>query len=338
MTRPPAPDEARFGVGIRGDGVAAAACARLLEAAGVPVGVRGAARRDVPVVMVSDAARLLLCDVFDRPTLFDGLPRVWRRVVDWGGREQALPHGATLVSGDAMRAALPGGPSGDERASDFVIHATLPPGCAPYRFGERLANATRVRLRATTCREECRIEAVRSGWLFLVPETDDHGVLLAIGADADTLLGESRSVAPRVQPIGAIGDFPAAPSLTLPLCGPQWLACGSAAMSFDPICGDGAAQSAREAILAAAVIAEIASGGDADALLLHYQSMLIATMRRHLALCAQFYRSGGDSDWWRAQHAALVEGHEWCTGMLMTLPEPRFMLRGFRLVPRLAAA
>ena len=33
-----------------------------------------------------------------------------------------------------------------------------------------------------------------------------------------------------------------------------WLACGTAAMAFDPLCGDGTAHAIREAILASAVI------------------------------------------------------------------------------------
>ncbi len=61
-------------------------------------------------------------------------------------------------------------------------------------------------------------------------------------------------------------------------------------------------------------------------------------MRRHLALCAQFYASGGTGDWWRAQHDALMDGHRWCTGLLAKMPEPAFVLDGFRLVPRQQAA
>ena len=38
------------------------------------------------------------------------------------------------------------------------------------------------------------------------------------------------------------------------MCGPGWLSCGTAALSFDPICGDGTGHAVREGILAAAVI------------------------------------------------------------------------------------
>jgi hypothetical protein len=73
-------------------------------------------------------------------------------------------------------------------------------------------------------------------------------------------------------------------------------------------------------------------------LLGHYQAMLIAAMRRHLLLCAQFYADGGRGDWWRTQHEALMQGHRWCTGLLAKLPEPQYALHGLRLVPRRVAA
>jgi hypothetical protein len=122
------------------------------------------------------------------------------------------------------------------------------------------------------------------------------------------------------------------------LTGADWLRCGSAAVGFDPICGDGAAQSVREAILATAVVSAIAKGAEPEPLLLHFRSMLIAAMRRHLMLCLQFYRSGGKGDWWQAQCHALAEGHVWCTRRLAVLPEPQFELHGFDLVARRAAA
>ena len=94
----------------------------------------------------------------------------------------------------------------------------------------------------------------------------------------------------------------------------------------------------REGILASALLIGIAEDGDRAAMLTHYESMLIAAMRRHLALCAQFYASGGTGDWWREQHDALMDGHRWCTGLLAKMPEPAFVLDRFRLVRRQQAA
>lgn len=104
-------------------------------------------------------------------------------------------------------------------------------------------------------------------------------------------------------------------------------------MTFDPLCGDGTASAAREAILAAAVIAAIAKSGDTQALLLHYESLLIGAMRRHLALCGEFYASGGKGPWWDTQSDLLRQGHAWCTTRLALTPEPRYRLQDFDLVP-----
>lgn len=326
-------------VAIRGSGMAATGCAQLLQRAGIQATRTSAPRPAVPAVMLSDAALALLRDVFDRPLLFTDRTRIVRRVVSWGqGPARVMPHGATLIREADIWGAFDGVANAGPVEADFTIDTSGARGTTRL-FGDRHAVAVAVRLCVPQSREECRIEAVPSGWLFLVPGEGDQGTLLAIGAGLDQLLDESRSVAPLVQVLGAPSQpFPAAPRLADQLVGPDWLACGSAAIGFDPICGDGAAQSVREAILAAAVVAAIAEGAEAEPLLIHFRSMLIAAMRRHLILCLQFYRGGGAGDWWEAQCDALAQGHAWCTRQLAALPEPRFELHGFRLVPRRAAA
>ncbi|MCP1470543.1 hypothetical protein J3E64_002231 [Sphingobium sp. OAS761] len=327
-------------VAIRGAGIAARACAHLLANAGLPVSVDPVARAPVPTIMLGDPALALIRDIFGQPGLFADFPRVSRRLVDWGGRTATVPHGGVLLSEGQLQAALPAPASSPEGAVDFTIHAasSVPAGTM-HVFGDRHAMAARVMLRDPASAREARIEAVADGWLYLVPAGEGQGWLLGVGAPIDGLLGGSALIAPGVDAVGAASTpFPAAPRLHLPMTGADWLACGTAAIGFDPLCGDGAAQSVREAILASAVVAAIAEGGDRAALLSHYQSMLIATMRRHLLLCAQFYADGGSGDWWRGQHDALMEGHRWCTGLLAMLPEPRFLLDGLRLVPRPVAA
>jgi len=333
--------EPRMIVGIRGSGIAATTCAHLLNGAGLRVASEAAHRAPVPTILLSDPALALLRDIFGQSGLFADSPRIKRRVVAWGGAPVVVPHGAALASEDAVQAAL----ARDETVAtgdpgDFTIHAAPPMPLGEMRvFGDRNAVATKVQLRDPACSQEGRVEAVSDGWLFLVPAGAGEGWLLGVGGTLDDLLAQSGLIAPVVDAIGAVSmPFLAAPRLHLPLCGDDWLACGTAALGFDPICGDGTAQSVREAILASAVLIGIAEGGDAAALLTHYQSMLIAAMRRHLLLCAQFYASGGTGDWWRAQHDALMDGHRWCTGLLAKIPEPAFVLDGIRLVARRQAA
>jgi flavin-dependent dehydrogenase len=120
------------------------------------------------------------------------------------------------------------------------------------------------------------------------------------------------------------------------------LVLGSSAVAFDPICGDGVATAVRGGILAAAVAAEAVGnddpGLDQSALAGHYRAMLIAAMRRHLAVSWPFYERGGNGPWWREQADALAQGHDWCTRQLAAAGEARFVLAGDRLVARECAA
>lgn len=341
----PSPDLAWLTVAVRGEGLAANACAQLLAQQGVTVARAARPRRPVPAILLSDAALALLRSVLDRPDLFADRPRVTRRVVAWGTAEAvSLPHGAAVVSESDLEAALARtpGPSGASPATapSLTIHAG-PPFPAPdlRRFGSRRTSTTQVRLQNAADRDACWVEALAQGWLFLTPAENDSAWLLAVGAPAPALLAASRLIAPRIAPIGdPSADFDTSPRMLTRLRGPDWLACGTAAVAFDPICGDGTAQAMREAILGCAVITAIGEGGDREALLGHYEAMLTAAMRRHLRLCAQFYESGGTGDWWRAQMAGLAEGFDWCTRRLAHEPEPRFELHGFRLVAREAVS
>jgi hypothetical protein len=294
--------------------------------------------------MLSDPALALLRDIFGQPGLFAALPRIERRVVSWGGSVSApLPHGAAVVSGAQIEAelGLPALPADmlQEAPAPFTIHGAPPfPEPALRRFGTREAVAMPVTLRAGADRATCHVEATPEGWLFLIPQGRTPPGCWAWATRRKPCWRKadwSRRWSTRW---GRQARFETAPRLLDRLAGPDWIACGTAAIAFDPICGDGTAQAAREAILAAAVLAAIRDGGDREALLAHYRAMLIASMRRHLQVSLPFYRSGGDTPWWREQAEALAQGHAWCTGQLARVPEPRFVLRGNRLFAREAAA
>jgi hypothetical protein len=327
---------------VRGEGIAARCCAHLLASAGLRVSCERTDRPRIPAVLLSDAALALIRDVFGQPTLLTASPRIERRVVAWGGEPVAVPHGAIVVPETALIDALPMnvGPMnvGPEVASpaDLIVQAAPSPAVPPpHRFGSRRAVTAEVRLRTAAESASCWIEALAAGWLFLLSGADGACWLLAVGEGLDELLASSRLIAPLVAEVRRhSGSFDACPRIAEELQGEGWLACGTAAIAFDPICGDGAAQAVREAILASAVIIGMAQGGDGAALRSHYQAMLTASMRRHLKLCADFYRTGGDGPWWSAALRALVEGHDWCTQRLANAPEPRYRLRGFRLVLR----
>jgi len=330
---------------IRGDGVAARCCAHLLTQAGLGVFLEASDRPRVPAIMLSESALGLVRDVFSKPLLFSAASRIDRRVVSWGGRAAPaiVPHNGVVVSETALLRELGAVPSTDgiqEAAFTIYTARPLPDVVQVNRFGSRRAVAAQVKLRDAADLSACLIEACSGGWLFLIPNAVEETWLLAVGASLEELLADSRLVAPRiVLQETRSGAFDACPRLAAPVCGADWLACGTEAMAFDPICGDGTAQAVREAILASAVIVAMEKGGDAEAeaLRVHYDTVLTAAMRRHLVLCSDYYNSGGTGPWWQGELKALLKGHEWCTSKMTTATEAKYQLRGFELVRRDAA-
>ncbi len=300
--------------------------------------------------MLSDAALGLIREIFGRPSLFAGVPRIERRVVAWGGASSGvspvtLPHSAVVVSERFLLESLGCEDLGETAiedsacGEDFTVFTSrpLPEAARSHEFGVRQASAVEVRLLRSEDSASCWIESVDNGWLFLIPNQMESTWLLAIGATPPVLLAQSRLIAPRVELTGpASPAFAACPRTVFPLCGvtpagSAWLTCGSAAMAFDPICGDGTANAVREAILAAAVIKAVAGGGDRERLFAHYQRRLVSGMQKHLALCADYYRTGGNGIWWQSELERLREGFEWCGSTLAGLPEATYRLRGLDL-------
>jgi hypothetical protein len=255
------------GVVIRGQGVAAWCCARLLGAAGFRVLMQEQERPRIPAILVSRSTQALICDVFGMPDLFRGLYVVDRRVVSWGGRPSVLPHSAVVISEEALMERLRTELAGllDQDPPD--AQWTLPASSAEHRFGARMAAAIAVNLK-TTGRSACWIESLEDGWLFLIPSDRGGAWLLAIGDTPECLLAQSRLIREEIEVASYAGAaFPAFPRIADPLCRPGWLACGTAALAFDPLCGDGTGNAIREAILASAVIRAAVKGADVDGLL-----------------------------------------------------------------------
>lgn len=323
---------------IRGDGVAACCCARLLEQGGLRPVVEPGDRPRVPAVMVGEATQKLLRDVFERDDIFDGLPRIHQRVVAWGANAKSveLPHSAIVVSEqellDRIRQPLPSARVSD--GTDWTILASrpLPESSVEHHFGSRTGTACRVKFRRACQSHTCWAESLAAGWLFLLPGEDENGWLLAVGDSAEPLLAQSLLVAGQVADVmTTAGSFPCYPRMAEPLCRPGWLACGTAAVGFDPLCGDGTGYATREAILGSAVVRAALEGANANALSAHYTSRLVAGFQRHLEVCQQFYETGGAGPWWRQEAEALRRGRDWCRKKLANATPFRYRLNGFAL-------
>jgi flavin-dependent dehydrogenase len=196
-----------------------------------------------------------------------------------------------------------------------------------------------VQLKKDAMEETCWIESLDQGWLFLLPEGSGRARLLSIGDVQGDGLSQSRLIATLIDTVNGVGvTFPSQPRIANPLCGSglsggSWLACGTAAVSFDPVCGEGAGHALREAILANAVIQASLAGADNTDLLQHYRTRIIAGFARHLQTCVEFYASGHRGPWWDAQIVSLNGGLAWCRDQLQREAPPKFRLENFALQP-----
>jgi len=339
-------DAAMTGVLIRGDGVAARCCAHLLARSGVPVSFQPNNRPRLPAIMLSEPAQALIREIFDREHLFRDLPRIRKRIVAWGrsANPVELEHSAVVVSEEQLLDSL--GEATTNAAACVDINAginadigwtvfasmPLPVAAAEHRFGSRIATAMRAELKPTAEPDACWIESIEDGWLFLIANAPGSGWLLSVGQRPHELMDKSRLIREQIaryQPAGA--QFAASPRIMAPLGEPGWIACGTAAMAFDPLCGDGTAHAVREAILASAVIGAAARGDDPVELLAHYEARLTAGFRRHLAHCLEYYGSGCGGSWWQAEAESVTQGLDWCGHKLSHHTAFRYRLDGLEL-------
>ena len=328
-------------VELVGSGLAATCCARLMQNSGVDFLTRPTKRSKSPTVMLSQATQNLLIDIFEKADLFEGLLPIRERVVKWGPKATplTLPHEAVVVSEDELLVRLQSerpdaAPSGGADESWTIYSARpLPNPSQERHFGSRMATASPVDLLSSSRSHTCWIESLESGWLFLIPNRN-QGWLLAVGGSPAELLDQSTCVSSQ---IGAVyptaAEFSCQPKIAEPLCADRWVACGTAAVSFDPICGDGTGNAAREAILACAAVRAAREGADPQSVLSHYRLRLQAGLIRHLHAARAFYLSGGSNPWWTDQIKAAENGLEWGRSLSDAVHPPRFRLRGFSLEP-----
>jgi hypothetical protein len=325
---------------IQGDGIAACCCARLLRANGLDVVLAKTARSKLPTILVSESTQLLLGDVFKDRELFRGFPQIRKRIVAWGrqSRTQIIPHSAVAVSEEELLTRLwpkvPACVGLEGKAPGWTIVTSRGSDLLPYdcRFGSRTAFAISVRLKNGADRDACWIESLDTGWLFLLACGHENGFLLSVGGPPELQLEKSRLVEMQIQSLeGPATQFPAYPRILSALHGPGWLACGSAAMAFDPVCGEGASNAAREAILASAVVRAMSKGLAREDVFAHYSSRLTAGFLRHLEACRDFYVRGNSGPFWESELELLEQGIERMHEQLNHRPQSRYRLIDFDL-------
>src|SRR5213593_578467 len=327
-------------IALRGDGIAALTCAYLLQSAGFEVSIERSPRPYLPALMLSASSQTLFRDVLRLQDAFSRLPRIQKRVVKWGPRLEpvSLPHSAVIVSEQfLLELAAPklfpvNAISDDPTVWTIISLRPLPESVVECGFGSQIATVAPVQLEKSSDSTACWIESLEGGWLFLMPDAPGSGWLMSVGGPLNAHLEESQIIARQIRGLGnPRREFPSYPRIAWPLCGEHWLACGTTALAFDPLCGDGTANAIREAILASAVVRAAARGANVNTLRAHYQARLAAGFKRHLALCLEFYQSGGVGPWWDSISDSLKQGLAWCEHQLSSAGEFRYRLRGLEL-------
>jgi hypothetical protein len=326
-------------VHIEGDGVAAACCAQLFSESGQVFTSSRVVRPKLGSVLLSRQTVAVLAEIFPSVDLLSVGHAIQKRVVAWGAAEPiTLPHSALVISETDLLSRLwaqvrvPVQPP----AGEWKFLSSGASGPQQRGFGTRVALVARAVLHLDVDQSACWIESVDSGWLFLLPRGENESAtLIAVGEMPSALLGQSRIIAGL---IGSLDDpateFAAFPRIADPVCGQGWLACGAAAIGFDPLCGEGTGNAARQAYLATAIIAALRTGEPVEDLLAHYTSRQMHGFLRHLQICLGFYQSGGSGGFWQSEAAMLQKGIEW-TGQVLQerAKSPTHRLVGRQLEP-----
>jgi flavin-dependent dehydrogenase len=171
--------------------------------------------------------------------------------------------------------------------------------------------------------------------MFLIAIGNGKGSLICTGGEPAALLQGSRLVGEQIEMLNGEAEaaqFAAYPRTLAKLHGTDWIACGTAAMSFDPLSGEGTGAAVRESILAAATVRAILRGDDPNEVLAEFSLRMRLGLLRHLEMCRTFYQVESKDPFWSRELAMLDDGISWVRKEIGEQPAPRYKLLDFDLV------
>ena len=188
---------------------------------------------------------------------------------------------------------------------------------ATRRRVDRLVGIARW-FRGAECDPVVLVEATPQGWFYSAPTPNGELVALFVtdhgpsartrarsGAEAFTSDGPlTRERLRGALPCGRARTYDASPALTEFDASGPWLPVGDAALSFDPMSGDGLCFALRSGLEAAVVIRDLLAGGAGG--VSRYRTGARQVFELHLARRSLVYRSEErwrDSSFWRGRHA-----------------------------------
>jgi flavin-dependent dehydrogenase len=280
-----------------------------------------------PVVVVGQPTADLLLELWQADeTLFGGAHRLKGRVIQWEGAASPSHSAAPAVAmpvdvlrqrlvdcGKAAGVRIVAPRQADPDEYDLVVLAggreLVSEGS--IAFGRRHGVVASVKLSPRARTDRTVMESVPGGWLFLIPVGLGRGVMQAVfagepHADLPQLLVHSQAIRPLVEEIrDDAAGFAAQPRLAATLCTSRSIAVGDAAMTLDPMSGNGIGNGLRSAILAAAVIEAAGRETAPQACFDHYTRRLHTAMRSHVQTCVDFYARAAHASDWRGEIDAM---------------------------------
>jgi 2-polyprenyl-6-methoxyphenol hydroxylase-like FAD-dependent oxidoreductase len=307
---------------ITGASVAGLTLARLLLDRGWSVALQCRASGPRPPIVIGDSTWRLLHDVWHARSGFLRAHHLRSRIVTTDGGYQVIADEA-WVPDVALRTHLLAALTKDETSAADPRHWQIDAsgrGCRPrWSAGRRTVAAAYAELRPGAPRDQRWFEPVESGWLFAAPIA--HGRPDAIvqlmtpapddGSAAELLdcaLASSRLTRERVvcirPPVSTWAGYP-----VIDDCwpAPRSLRIGEAAMTLDPICGDGTGYAIRGALLAAAALEAIESGDSEQLVREHVRTRLRLAFEGHLRACIETYGALTHHACWAAELHAMTE-------------------------------
>jgi flavin-dependent dehydrogenase len=212
------------------------------------------------------------------------------------------------------------------------------------QFGQRCILSQTVTLTSANHHNACWMETISDGWIFFAPIDNQQALIQCMVPNIikeplpilTNLLEETDFIKTFIDKITTHPTiFAAYPQLLTPLCGNGWIAVGDAALSFDPISGDGTGYALRTAILATSVINSINNSNlNIKECLNHYNLRLNRTFFQHLEQCIKYYSSIFNSPEWKIEIELMKSSLENHKDIQLIFDEFAYNLQDFQLVPK----
>jgi hypothetical protein len=323
-------------VHVIGAGVSAFSAAVSLRRFGFAVRWSGTApyEKNYPIAL-NGAAQFLIEHLWGTE-LLTGMPhhRLSQRVVIWGpGKNRVTQETAMVVDAAALSAAMQTIFAAHDEPSNSLDNSltrkqiggdsqpwtvdSTGQGCETARLsgGDRFATMVPVALSVQASPDALLIEATDYGWMALLPTGPSTGSLFAFSPPSvqhpDDMLNAwlDKSVAIRrwLDAItGPATTFPTAPTFRAPPHDDErCLYIGRAAMTMDPLSGEGAAATIRTGHLAASLIAAHSRGETGKQLRTFYSQRLAKAMSAHLDSLLSLYSEAPFCKAWHSELDAM---------------------------------